>query len=166
MKFLLLLLLSFPLFAQKVDCLKYEQRIFDSDTCCWRKLSKEKQFIESANLIVNFLENGKVENKMSLNWHAGQMFAFAGENQKALKYFDKTCSYFQKWFGGEDGKAWFFFAKGTSAFIERDKTKLEKIILHWKRELPIDNNYHELVRLKENWNMDYRNATIANGLGR
>ena len=75
------------------------------------------------------------------------MLAFAENNKQALKYFSKTYSVFQKWFGGESGKTWFFFAKGTSLFIKRDKPKLEKIIKRWKTKLPIDNNYKELARL-------------------
>jgi hypothetical protein len=162
MKFIFLLLLSSSLFAQNGNCLKYKQRVFDSDTCCWRKLSKEQKFENGANLIVDFLENGQVENRMTLNWHAGQMFAFAGKNKEALKYFGKTYSAFQKWFGGEDGKAWYFFAKGTSAFIKRDKSELEKIIRKWKAKLPEDKNYAELLRLKNNWNENYKNATTGN----
>lgn len=162
MKTLLFLLLSAPLFAQETDCLKYQQNVFDNDTCCWRKLSKEMKFESSADLIVTYLKTGKVENRMSLNWHAGQMFAFAGNDKEALKYFGKTHSVFQKWFGGEDGKAWFFFAKGTLAFMKRDQPKLQKIIEPWKTKLPMDRNYLELTRLLANWTMNYRNATSAN----
>jgi hypothetical protein len=161
MKFILFLLLSSSLFAQN-NCLKYQQKNFDSDTCCWRKLSKENKFEESAELIKDYLKNGNVENKMSLNWHAGQMFAFARKNKEALKYFSKTYSIFQKWFGGEDGKAWYYFAKGTSSFIKRDKPKLEKIIRKWKAKLPENKNYAELLRLIKNWDEDYKNATTGN----
>ncbi len=161
MKFILFLLLSSSLFAQN-NCLKYQQRVFDSDTCCWRKLSEENKFEASAELIKDYLENGNVDNRMSLNWHAGQMFAFAGKDNEALKYFGKTYSIFQKWFGGEDGKAWYYFAKGTSAFIKRDKPKLEKIIRKWKTKLPDNKNYAELLRLKNNWDKDYKNATTGN----
>jgi len=161
MKFILFLLLPSSLFAQN-NCLKYPQRVFDSDTCCWRKLAAEKQFEASAQLIQDYLKKGNVENKLSLNWHAGQVFAFAGKDREALKYFGKTCSIFQKWFGGEDGKAWYYFAKGTSAFIKRDKAQLEKIIRSWKAKLPEDKNYAELLRLNSNWDMDYKNATSGN----
>ncbi|MGC4041833.1 MAG: hypothetical protein QM710_13890 [Flavobacterium sp.] len=162
MKLIFCLLLTSTLFGQNADCLKYEQKIFDSDTCCWRKLSKENQFEKAAGLIADYLKNGKAENRQSLNWHAGQLFAFAGENKKALRYFGKTYSVFQKWFGGEDGKAWYFFAKGTSAFIKKDRPKLEKIIKKWEAKLPLDANYSELNALKDNWGKDYRNATFGN----
>lgn len=158
MKYFLFLLFTSSLFAQQ-DCLNYPQRVFDSDSCCWRKLAKEKQYEKGAQLLISFIKNGKAENKQSLNWHAGQLFAFAGNDRLALRYFGKTYTVFHKWFGGNDGKAWFYFAKGTSAFIKRDKPTLEKIIAHWKRKLPIDNNYRELERLLAHWDMDYQNAT-------
>ena len=145
--------------AQNADWLEYDQTAFDSDTCCWRKLSKEREFEKSANLIVQYIKRGKFENKQSLNWHAGQMFAFSSDDRQALKYFRKTFNFTQKWFGGHDGKTWFYFAKGTSAFINRQKDVLQKIITRWKTKLPIDENFHELVQLLENWDMNYENAT-------
>lgn len=159
MKIILFLFLSFNLFAQKAACLNYDQKTFDSDSCCWRKLSKAREFERSANLIVDYLKNGNPSNRQSLNWHAGQMFAFVGDNQQALKYMDKTYNVFQKWFGGEDGKTWYYFAKGTSAFIKRDKSKLEKIINRWKRKFPVDNNFNELILLLKNWDLNYETAT-------
>ena len=159
MKTIVFLLLTSSLFAQQMDCINYEQKIFDSDTCCWRKLSKAGAFEKSAKLIVDYIQNGKAENKQSLNWHAGQMFAFAKNKTQALKYFGRTYNVFQKWFGGEDGKAWFLFAKGTSAFIKRDKQKLEKIITRWKTKLPVDNNFREHERLYNQWNEDDLTAT-------
>ena len=158
MKLILFLILSPCLFAQSAVWVNYDQNSFDSDTCCWRMLSRQGRFEESAKLIVDFLHNGKVVNTQSLNWHAGQMFAFAGKNTQALRYFNKTYNVFQKWFGGEDGKAWFYFAKGSSAFIKRNKLGLEKIIRYWKAKLPMDNNYRELVRLLENWSLPYEKA--------
>ena len=161
MQTIVFLLLTASLFAQNARQIKYNQTQFDSDSCCWRKLSREREFDKSANLIVDFIKNGDVENKQSLNWHAGQMFAFAGNDKLALKYFGKTYTAFHKWFGGEDGKAWFFFAKGTSAFIKRDKITLEKIISRWERKIPVDKNLRELKKLLANWDLDYENATSA-----
>lgn len=163
MKYILFFIMSSSLFAQNVDCLKYEQKIFDSDTCCWRKLTIEREFERGAHLIVAFLEKGKVQNKLSLNWHAGQLFACAENDKLALKYMGRTYSAFQKWFGGEDGKTWFYFVKGNMAFIERNKPKLERIIKHWKVRFPKDNNYKELLRLLNNWDMSFEKATSSSG---
>lgn len=162
MKTILFLILTSSLFAQKSKWINYDQKTFDSKTCCWRELAEERKFNESANLILNYLKNGKPNNKQSLNWHAGQMLAFAGNYKSALKYMGKTYSVFQKWFGGEDGKAWFFFAKGTTSFLKRDKAKLENIIRRWKKKLPLDKNLEELERLNANWNLSYENATSGN----
>lgn len=159
MKTLLILLISFHLFAQKEAWINYDQKTFDSDTCCWRKLSKEREFQKSADAIVAYLKEGNPGNRQSLNWHAGQMFALAGDNRKALEYFGKTYNVFYKWFGGDDGKAWYYFAKGTSAFIKRDKPKLERIIALWKQQFKPDNNFKELTLLLKNWDEGYEAAT-------
>lgn len=159
MKIILLLFISFNLFAQKEVWVNYDQKTFDSDTCCWRKLSEAREFQNSAEAIVAYLKEGKPNNKLSLNWHAGQMFAFSADNKKALKYFGKTYNVFYKWFGGEDGKTWYYFAKGTSSFIKRDKPRLEKIIAHWKKNFRLDNNYKELTLLLKHWDDGYEAAT-------
>jgi hypothetical protein len=61
------------------------QNKFDSDTCCWRKFAKTGEYQKAADLIVDYLENGKPQNRHSLNWHAGQLFAEAGDDKMALK---------------------------------------------------------------------------------
>lgn len=62
-------------------------------------------------------------------------------------------------FGGDEGKAWYFYAKGTVAFIKRDKEKLQKMIQKWDKNLPKDRNYDALVQLYENWDKKYLEAT-------
>ncbi|MGQ2983279.1 hypothetical protein [Flavobacterium sp.] len=159
-KIVLLLLMGYFSYAQQPEHY-YPQTQFDSDTCCWRKISAEGKHHESAELIVNYIKNSQnAENKQSLNWHAGQMYAMAGEGRQAVKYIKKTYDSFYKWLGGEDGKGWYYFAKGTVAFIERDKEKLERIITYWKKELPLDNNYEELVTLYNNWDKEYKDAYL------
>lgn len=140
--------------------LGYEQRIFDSDTCCWRKLAENKEYEKAGYLIVSYLENNKkLSNKHALHWHAGQMFAKAQNDTVAIRHFRKTYNFLYKWFGGEDGKTWYYYAKGTVAFIKRDKEKLSKIIKTWDKSLPKDGNYSSLVKLYENWNSPYLEAT-------
>lgn len=138
----------------------YKQPIFDSDTCCWRKLAKNKEYEKAGDLIVSYLKkNKKPSNTHSLHWHAGQMFAKAQNDRLALRHFRKTYDFLYKWFGGEDGKTWYYYAKGTVAFIKRDKEKLSKIIKTWDKSLPKDDNYSNLVNLYENWNSTYLEAT-------
>lgn len=139
--------------------LNYPQRIFDSDTCCWRKLSAENKYSEAGNLVVSYLKSGKGNtNTHSLKWHAGQLFAMAGNNDVAKKYFKKTYSVLYKWFGGEDGKTWYYYAKGTIAFIDKDKPKLENIIKKWSSEYPKDKNFDVLKNLLNNWGRSYKDA--------
>jgi len=140
--------------------LDYEQRFFDSDTCCWRKLADNKEYEKGANLIVSYLKNNKTHtNKHSLYWHAGQLFAKAQKDQQAIRYFRKTYNFLYRWFGGEDGKTWYFYAKGTVAFIKRDKEKLHKMIEIWNKNLPKDGNYDTLIQLYENWDKKYLEIT-------
>ena len=144
---------------------EYEQAVFDSDTCCWRKLADEGRYNEGGQLILSYLDiSQKITNPHALKWHAGQMFALAGNNRQAIKWFEKTYSIFYKWFGGQDGKAWYYYAKGTVAFLKRDKATLQKIIGHWDKQLPKDINYTSLTTLLEKWDKTYREATDSKRL--
>ncbi len=164
--FVLLAFCSFSSFAQNTTTqtapvLAYQQNHFDADTCCWRKLSAEKKYREAAYLIVAYLKTHNASNKHALYWHAGQMFAMANENALAKKYFKRTYSVFYKWLGDEDAKTWYYYARGTVAFIDRDKNKLAAIIQHWERHFPKDKNYQALLQLNENWDKGYANALTA-----
>ncbi|MCS6979295.1 MAG: hypothetical protein NZM15_04240 [Flavobacteriales bacterium] len=136
---------------------KYKQPEFDSDTCCWRKLSQKGSYDSAANLIVQYLScTKKANNTHSLNWHAGQMFAFANSNSNAIHYFKKTYNIFTKWFGGEDGKSWYFYAKGSVAFLQGRKHRLKKIITKWNKKLPKDLNYKSLEKLYSEFGNSYK----------
>jgi hypothetical protein len=56
---------------------------FNSDTCCWRKLSQEKHFMEACDWIVLYIKENPKENHHALHWHAGQMYACADANALA-----------------------------------------------------------------------------------
>jgi hypothetical protein len=143
-------------FAQ--NSLQYPSNIFNSDTCCWRTLSAEGKYREAANLIIHYKRQNTNVNKHSLNWHAGQLFAKAGDTKQAEKYMKKTYSVLYKWFGGSDGAQWYYFAKGTLAFVERRKNRMERIISKWQRKYEQDGNYHELIKLHSNWDKPYAEA--------
>lgn len=155
-----LLVFGFSAIAQTVSQTKiisYEQTIFDSDTCCWRKLSADKKYNEAAELVVQYLNNHKhISNKHALNWHAGQLFALAGQNDQAKRYFKKTYNVFYKIFGDADMKAWRLYAKGTIAFLEKDQPKLKKMISQWTFEQ--DKNFMTLEILLQKWNCTYQEA--------
>ncbi|MBS1772606.1 MAG: hypothetical protein JST82_07090 [Bacteroidetes bacterium] len=156
---LLLVLLSFYADAQSAIELSYNQSVFNSDTCCWRELSKQGKFQEAVLLLEDYMRNGNQPfNRQLFNWHTGQLWAMAGNAEKAVKYFHKTYNIFYKWFGGEDGKTWYYFAKGTSAFVNGNKHRLEHIIIKWKKKYKPDGNYKELTILYSNWGKPYAEA--------
>lgn len=144
--------------AQLPPEIAYEQVAFDSDTCCWRELGKLGRKEEAGRLIVLYLGKGKVQNAHSLKWHAGQAFAGAGKGRLAKRYINKTYNVFYKWFGGEDGKAWYHYAKGVKAFVRRNKKSLIRIVRHWDRKLPKDKNCNQLKMLLANWELPYDEA--------
>lgn len=139
--------------------LSYPQEVFDADTCCWRMLSREKRHKEAALLIVQYLEeNRTIRNKHALRWHAGQMFAMAGDPVRAKKYFRKTYSVWYKWLGGKEGKAWYCYAHGNVAFVSRHKRTLARMLRQWQKKAPPDKNYRKLQGMLGRWNLDYEQA--------
>ena len=141
------LLLSANCINAQAPELAYSQEIFDSSTCCWRKLSAEDKHTEAAKLIVEYINSPNAANKHSLKWHAGQMYAAAGNNKNAITYYKKTYNIFYKWFGDA---GWYYYAKGNVAYLKKDKAKLKKIISKWeKKKLERDINYKALVEMLE-----------------
>lgn len=150
MKQLLCAILMLSLYAAKAQTpeLAYEQVTFDGDSCCWRKLDAEGKHAQAAQLIVAYINNSpNAVNKHSLKWHAGQMYAAAGNSKQAIRYYKKTYSIFYKWFGEAE---WYYYAKGNVAYLKKDKRKLERIIAKWdKIKLEKDKNYRALVELSD-----------------
>jgi hypothetical protein len=152
MKYFLLLLCSFYAFAQRPE-LSMTQEEFDGFNCCWRRLSAEKHYTDAATLLEDYVLNSpNAERKNPLYWHTGQMYACAGDTNKAVKYMKKTYNVFYKWFGDTQ---WYYFAKANVAFIERDRKKLENIIAKWEKTLPKDGNYNDLLKLLNRWDLPY-----------
>jgi len=143
--------------------LSYPESIFNADTCCWRKLSATGHDKEAGQLILAYYQkNKKTTNKQALLWHAGQCFAMAGQNALAKKYMRKTYSSFFKWFGGEDGRTWYYYANGTVAFIDRDKKTLSAMIDQWDKRYAQDINYQALLELLKHWELTYKEINQKN----
>lgn len=137
------------------------QSEFDSFNCCWRVLAAEGKYEEAAVLITEYLENSKlIRNRHSLHWHAGQMYCFANEMEKAKAEMKKTTDIFSKTFGGKEAKAWHWYVHGNIAYIDRDKPKLISIINHWKTKWNEPINYSFLVGLLNGWELPYSEITI------
>ena len=143
--FIALLLNLYNAKAQSTE-LAYSQEIFDGYTCCWRKLSAEGKYTEAAELIADYIKNSpNAVNKHALKWHAGQMYAAAGNNKQAIRDHKKTYNIFYKWVS-ED--AWYYYAKGNVAYLQKDKKKLKRIIAKWDREkLEKEKNYNALTEM-------------------
>lgn len=143
---IIIYLLFFNIINAQTPELNYNQEAFDSNTCCWRKLSAEGKHTEAAELIVNYIDNSpNAVNKHSLKWHAGQMYAAAGSNKQAIRYYRKTYNIFYKWFGDD---AWYYYAKGNVAYVKKDKRKLKRIIAKWdKNKLEKEKNYVALTEM-------------------
>lgn len=158
--FLIFLFATINLLAQNnypISSLSYPLSAFNADTCCWRKLSQEDHNEEAAQLILSYYKQNKQSvNRQPLYWHAGQCFALTGQNEMAIRYMKRTYSSFLHRFGGEDGMKWYYYARGTVAFLERDKKKLSSIIEKWKLRYPDELNYNALVEMYEKWALPYK----------
>lgn len=111
--------------------------------------------MEAGELIVRYIEENPKENHHALHWHAGQMYACANANTLAKKHFKKTYSPLYRIFGGTDAKTWYYYAKGTVAFIDNEPKKLQRIIEHWENNYPPDSNYQMLLRLNQSLGKNY-----------
>jgi hypothetical protein len=141
----------------RITSLSYPESIFNSDTCCWRKLSAAGYDEDAGQLILTYYQQNKtIANKQALLWHAGQCFAMAGEKELALQFMKKTYSSFYRWFGGEDGRTWYYYAHGTVAFLDREKETLTRMIANWERRYPQDANYQALLELQQHWDLPYK----------
>jgi|WetSurMetagenome_2_1015567.scaffolds.fasta_scaffold196212_3 hypothetical protein len=70
----------------------------------------------------------------------------------------KTYSDFYRWFGGKEGKMWYYYASGTIAFLDRDKKRLAAIEKKWNKRDPPALNYLALAALLENWGKLYKDV--------
>jgi hypothetical protein len=76
----------------------------------------------------------------------------AGDNTKALRRFHKAYRSVNKWFGGEDGRTWYYYASDTVAFLQHNKRRMSRYLRQReKRYGTKDINYKALLRLYEHW---------------
>lgn len=154
------LLMAQPLQEQMSRYYTYPQKVFDHDSCCWRQMSQSKNFQEAAMLIEGYLKHGPVVNRQALRWHAGQLYALGQQDQLAKKYMHQTYSIWYKWLGGMEGKTWYYYAKGTLAFLDGHQRRLQRIISRWDAKWPKDKNYATLVSLEAHWGEPYSSAVV------
>ncbi len=92
----------------------------------WRQLAENGKFLDAASLIEEYLRRHQDLNesqRVNLNFHAGQMYAFADDYQKAMDLF-KRSSY------AEEPPAlplrWNAYVEATIAFLKKDKDRLRE----------------------------------------
>jgi len=129
------LILVFFLFFQACvqnNYLDQDYATFDqSPNSVWRRLAQEGRFKDAARLVDRYLKRKKdldVSQVVNLNFHAGQLYAFAGRAKIARERFGKAKydpipevdqvqmkAFFQRWN---------IYVDSTIAFIEKNKQKL------------------------------------------
>lgn len=130
--------------------LSLTQYQFDSKQCCWRQLSQKKQFAKAAALITYYTKHSRnAERKMPLRFHTGQMYALDGNNDMAVRFIRKTYTPFHPLLGDEDGRMWYYYARGLVAFLKNDKSTLSRIVAQWPQKFPQEENYQQLKALND-----------------
>jgi len=94
----------------------------------WRKLAMEGKHEEAAKLIDRYLlENADTDKKKGiLNFHAGQMYAFADISDLAVDRFKKSYNLDYPEDFEPYAKQWNSYVNATIAFLEKDREALLK----------------------------------------
>jgi hypothetical protein len=106
--------------AGRLDALlALDQQAFDQDVSGgWRTVAARPGCdAAAADLIEVWRDHAPgAESARMLNWHAGQMRAFAGERDAAVALFDDARG---------DARAWSLYVDASIAFLQRDRAALE-----------------------------------------
>ncbi|OLF73139.1 hypothetical protein AWH62_09350 [Maricaulis sp. W15] len=96
---------------------------FDQSEAGWRGVAREGCYLEAANLISNYkqanLDDLGLESTSRLEWHEGQMRAYAGDYSAAINLFRATFD------TRESGTADRHYAEATIAFLQHDRAALQ-----------------------------------------
>lgn len=93
----------------------------------WRKFAEEGKLLEAARLIDRYEREKKDLEEwqgVNLRFHAGQLYAFANQNDQALARF-KTALRTKERAGSPI--SWNAYVRATIAFLERDRKKLTEL---------------------------------------
>ena len=93
----------------------------------WRKIADEGKYLEAAKLIDRYEKEKKgLEEwqRVNLRFHAGQLYAFAGDKDQALARF-KIALYARE--PADSPIRWNAYVRATMAFLERDRKKLTEL---------------------------------------
>jgi hypothetical protein len=90
----------------------------------WRALADNGKYVSAGALIDTYLEHRKALEdwqRLNLQFHAGQMYAFAGENETALLRFKASINLGET---EESPIRWNAYVRATIAFLEEDYDQL------------------------------------------
>lgn len=123
---------------------------FDQTAQGWRSLPLNKQAKILKLYIDKHIKNGEFTNSDNtkidasiLLWHLGQILAFQGNYQQAIKWMRLS---------KKTDSNWNDYVDATIAFIKKDKKAFDKI------NIQLNNNSDTLIKLKNNWNKEYKDA--------
>ena len=89
----------------------------------WRKLAEARKYLEGAGLIDRYEKREGLEpwQRINLRFHAGQMYAMAGVEDKALARFRVSITTDEP---PDSPIRWNAYVKATIAFLEKDRERL------------------------------------------
>jgi hypothetical protein len=91
----------------------------------WRQLAEQRNFLDAARLIDEYIEKHQgldESQRVNLNFHAGQMYAFAYDYQKGIDRFTKS-TYAEE--PPELPLRWNAYVNATIAFLDKDMERLK-----------------------------------------
>jgi len=92
----------------------------------WRQLAENGQFLDAAKLIDAYSSKHDgldVSQRVNLNFHAGQMYAFAGDSKTAVERFNRS-TYAEE--PPELPLRWNAYVQATIAFLNKDLKRLKE----------------------------------------
>ena len=110
--------------------LQLDEDAFDQDLeGGWRTIAERNEgacMVVAADLILDYIARhpGGLEREYLAHWHAGQMLALAGEDERALNQF--RLSFRTRDVASMPARMWNTYAGGTIAFMEGDRETLEE----------------------------------------
>jgi hypothetical protein len=120
----------------------------------WRYYANQKKFDAAASLIETYLERDPETSDFDrrlLSWHAGQMLAMDGQEEKAIPFMEKSRK------GEDDFMLWNPYLDATVAFLKKDRPAFNTNL---KAVASMTNNPNlPLLRiLEEHFDKSYREA--------
>lgn len=109
--------------------LRLDEDTFDQGEAGWRMIAERHDgacMVAAADLILDYIARHPegLEREYLAHWHAGQMFALAGEDERALNQF--RLSFLTHDVASMPARMWNTYAGGTIAFMEGDRETLEE----------------------------------------